>query len=80
MIDGRGFSAIVEFVQRKSRREEKVASNYKNRYVGQMLQLLTILILLCYTLGCLWWWYVDAVRHEPYTDEIFYESKYEEDV
>ena len=80
MIDGRGFSAILSFAYRKVTRNEKVNINYKNRYIGQMLQLLTILLLLCYSIGCFWWWYVDAVRHEPNTDEIFYDSKYDYDV
>ena len=80
MIDGRGFSAIIDFIYRYRKRSLDVKVNFTKRYFGQMLQLITILLLICYTLGCFWWWFVDAVRHQPYTEEIFYDSKYGEDV
>ena len=63
MIDGRGLSAILDFIYQKQKRDADVTMNFTKRYLGQLLQLLAILLLICYTLGCFWWWYVDVVRH-----------------
>jgi potassium voltage-gated channel Eag-related subfamily H protein 8 len=47
------------------------------RYLGTLLELLVDLVLICYTLGCLWFWWVRQVDNEKYADFNFIDDNLE---
>lgn len=75
MIDERGFSRILFYLINFYSKRDRIRNNFMHRLIGRLAYLVVICLLLCYALGSFWWWYVNAVRNDPYTDAIFYESK-----
>ena len=68
LIDGRAVSLILREINSGGSRAEKKDNGITTKYITDLITLVVVMLLLCYGLGCFWWWYVDHVRNEPYTD------------
>jgi hypothetical protein len=67
MLDGRGFSNIIAGFRSTADREQTTAINYAVRFWTSLVQMIIIMILVCYTLACFWYWFTKQVDDHEYS-------------
>jgi hypothetical protein len=67
MLDGRGVSLIISFLKNGEKKDSAMGVSFTMKFYGELANMMLIMVLVCYALACLWYWYVAKVEDEEYS-------------